>query len=940
MIPHSAQHVLQSIGTDSKTGLTARAAADRLVRDGRNELQSAPPMPWWVRFLAQFESLMVGLLVGAAILSGFLGDWVDTVAILAIVLINALLGFFQEERAVHAIHALRSLSAPQAKVKRDENWSAIPASEVVVGDLVLVEAGDRVPADARLIEAYNLQCQEASLTGESTPVHKRADAELAADTPLAERVNTIFLGTAISAGKGIAVVTGTGMQTEIGHIAQLLEETRQEPTPLQKRLTQLGQVLVIVCLLLVAIIFVLQWLRGGVLAEVFLTSISLAVAAIPEGLPAVVTVTLAIGLQRMAKRHALIRKLPSVETLGCVTVICSDKTGTLTRNEMTVRQLWIHDSSWHVDGEGYSPLGSIRPSAPATVDPHPIQPPTSHAPLNNRAIEPEATSVLRSSIDDDAVPLPDGLLKMLSYADQCNNAQWRFAQESNTITTVGDPTEVALRVVAHKANVSDLWPEESLLHENPFDSDRKRMSQVVQDPNEGLLMIVKGAPEAVLAASTSIWVHGQSLPLDDAFRQTISHRNASMASSAMRVLGLAFRSVSSPLKEGSLGSGSLHQDWTREEGLTFLGLIGMIDSPRHAVFEAVSRCRSAGIRPIMITGDHPQTALAIAKTIGIAAENDSVLLGASIEEMNDEELTEHVPKCSVVARVTAQHKLRVVNAWKRNGHVVAMTGDGVNDAPAVKAADIGIVMGITGTDVAKDAADMVLTDDNFVSIVNAVEEGRGIYENIQKFLHFLLACNSSEVLFMFLASVIGWPSPLLAIQILWINLVTDGLPALALASEPLGNNLMQRPPRPVNEPILTWRRGRDIVVHGLLMAVVCLIGFAWIYRGNPENLDEARAVAFSIMTLAQIFYSMACRDLHRIMPSLGFFSNKMLVAAAIGSLLVQLIVMLIPWTAEVLGLSAMPWSDWPMVLGLSLIPVSLVEIHKLVSDRLKQNRAT
>jgi P-type Ca2+ transporter type 2C len=750
MISPSALQLVQTLESDVREGLSSGSASERLKRDGRNVLQSAPPMPWWVRFIAQFESMMVGLLVGAAILSGFLGDWVDTWAILAIVLLNAAIGFFQEERAHQAILALRSLSAPQAKVTRDGRWVTIPAHDVVVGDILHLEAGDRVPADARLLEAFQLQTLEASLTGESTPVDKDAMAEWEPDAPVADRSNAVFLGTAVTAGKALAVVTGTGMKTEIGRIARLLEQVPTEETPLQKRLSQLGQILVMICLVMVSIIFAIQWLRGGKLSEVFLTSISLAVAAVPEGLPAVVTVTLAIGLRRMAKRNALIRKLPSVETLGCVTVICSDKTGTLTRNEMTVKRLWIHDSEWYVDGEGYAPEGEISPN-------------------EHRDAEPTA--------------LPDTLLQMLRCADRCNDSQWRFDREHGTIESVGDPTEIALKVVAAKGGIDQQAAAlEPVMHENPFDSERKRMSRVIRDRDHRLILLVKGAPESVLSASDRIQIDGDVHQLEDSHRQRIGLRNAEMASQAMRVLAFAYREVEED-----------HAAWHREEQLIFLGLIGMIDPPRHAVVESVARCRQAGIRPVMITGDHPQTALAIAKEVGIAEEHGSVLLGASIEDMDATELAARVQECSVVARVSPQDKLRVVQAWKRNGHVVAMTGDGVNDAPALKAADIGIAMGITGTDVAKEASDMILTDDNFVSIVNAVEEGRGIYENIQKTLHFLLACNTSEVLFMFVASLIGWPSPLLAIQILWINLITDGLPAIALASEPLGGGPLSLP---------------------------------------------------------------------------------------------------------------------------------------------------
>ena len=881
--------LVNSLGSDVKNGLSHEEAERRLAANGPNALQAGSRSPWWMRFASQFFSLMIGLLVAAAILSGFLGDWVDAVAILAIVAINAFLGFFQEERAEKAMEALSRLSAPQAKVKRAGEIVAVGAERLVVGDIILLEAGDRVPADARIIDEFGLHTQESSLTGESNPIAKQADIELLPNTSLAERTNCLFAGTSVVSGKATALVVTTGMDTEIGGIARLLQATVNEQTPLQRRLTELGKVLVGICLSLVSVIFVLQWLRGGEFVEVFLTSVSLAVAAIPEGLPAVVTVTLAIGLQRMAKRNAIIRKLPSVETLGCVTVICSDKTGTLTRNEMMVRQIWVSDQSWSVDGQGYAPSGDIRPIG----QPKPTALPTA---------------------------LPTAVLELLRLGDTCNNSQWRFDSETNTAVTVGDPTEIALKVAAAKAGATSRWSLEDLIHENPFESDRKRMSQVYRKATGEYVMIVKGASEEVLAISNHLLIGDTVSPMNDAMKRRILQCNSEMASQALRVLAIAFRPAGDDVN-----------DWRMESGLTFVGLVGMIDPPRLEAMDAVNRCRNAGIRPVMITGDHPLTALAIAKAIGIADSDGTVLLGASIDQMSDSELVAQVPNCSVVARVTAHHKLRVVNAWKSNGNIVAMTGDGVNDAPAVKAADIGVVMGITGTDVAKEAADMVLTDDNFVSIVNAVEEGRGIYENIRKFLHFLLACNSSEVLFMFTASMIGWPSPLLAIQILWINLITDGLPALALASEPLGKGLMERPPRSVDEPILSWKSGRLILAHGVLMASVTLVGFWWSYQGSAEKLDEARAVAFCILTLTQIFYSMACRDFDRIMPRLGVFSNPFLVLAMIGSLVVQLVAIACPWSASILGLHAMPWSDLPFILFLSLIPVTLVELRKMLS---------
>ncbi len=883
--------LVASLGSDTRNGLSQQAAAERLARDGRNVLQLAKTIPWWKRLAAQFYNLMIALLIAAAIIAGFLGDWIDTAAILTIVVMNALLGFVQEQRAEQAMGALNRLSSPLAKTKRDGITTLIPAEQLVVGDIILLEAGDRMPADARLVDEFGLQTLESSLTGESTPVFKRANTELPPGTPLADRVNSLFAGTSVTAGKATAIVTSTGMNTEIGGIARLLQQTEAEQTPLQRRLAELGQVLVKVCLSLVAVIFVLQWLRGGSLVDVLLTSVSLAVAAIPEGLPAVVTVTLAIGMQRMAKRNALIRKLPSVETLGCVTVICTDKTGTLTQNEMTVRKLWVFDRTWRVDGQGYSSNGDIH--------------------------------LLKASTDSpDAAGHPETLVRLLQYADSCNNAIWTRETASKPATSLGDPTEIALKVVAAKAGVVSGWTLDDLVHENPFESDRKRMSQIYRDESGGLLMIVKGAPEEVLAVSSHYLQECDSVAMLDEHRQRVLERSSEMASEALRVLAVGYRKVS-----------ETPEDWQSESDLTFIGLIGMLDPPRREAKEAVQRCRNAGIRPIMITGDHPETAIAIAKEVGIAESDIRVMIGSEIESKSEKDLAQQIMDYSVVARVTAEHKLRVVNAWKSHGHIVAMTGDGVNDAPAVKAADIGVVMGITGTDVAKEAADMVLTDDNFVSIVNAVEEGRGIYENIRKFLQFLLACNSSEVMFMFAASLIGWPSPLLAIQILWINLITDGIPALALASEPLGKDLMTRPPRPINESILNWESGRAILLHGLLMAIVTLTGFAWSYQGTTERLEEARAVAFCILTLTQIFYSMACRDLDRIMPSVGLFSNPFLVFAMVGSIAIQLAAIAIPWSAEILGLQAMPWSDLPMIILLSLIPVTLVELKKMLFSK-------
>lgn len=867
---------------DTHQGLTAKQATDRLAEYGPNALEAAPHEPWWARLWAQFQSLLIGILFAAAVIAGLLGDWVDTLAILAIVVLNGLLGFFQESRAEQALNALQRLSSPQARVLRDGRLRVIPAQEVVPGDRMEVEAGDQIPADARLIQAFNLQVQEASLTGESTAVDKRADCRLPADAPLGDRANMLFAGTMVTVGKGAAIVTATGMRTEIGKIAGLLQQTDREVTPLQRRLHELGRVLVFACLLIVSVIFAVRMLQGGKLDEVLLTSVSLAVAAVPEGLPAVVTIALAIGLQRMAQRNALIRRLPSVETLGCVTLICSDKTGTLTRNEMTVRELWTALGDHHVSGDGYDALGTLEPTLQGE--------------------------------------LADRIARVSAW---CNNARWEWQSEQNAAEVAGDPTEIALLVLAHKIDPRAIAARhqfaDPLVFENPFDSDRKIMSQVYRLADGPYLMLAKGAPEELLARCDCIDMEEGSQPLDDPLRRSILEVNSRMAGQALRVLALANRPADSD-----------PEDWHRESGFCLLALVGMIDPPRSEAWPAVEKCRKAGIRPVMITGDHPQTALAIARKLRIAGAEESAVSGQELQLLDQEQRQAALRSRNVFARVTAHDKLQLVRAGQLEGHVVAMTGDGVNDAPAVKTADIGIVMGITGSDAAKAAADMVLLDDNFASIVNAVEEGRGIFENIQKFLFFLLSCNASEVLFMFLAALIGWPSPLLPLQILWINLVTDSLPALALALERPDHDLMDRPPRPLRAPVLSWQRGVLISLNGLLLSMVALFGFWWIYRGGSGQLVMARTVAFTVITLAQLFFSIGCRSFRHTMPSLGMFTNPALIGALLITTLLQLTVLYWTPAAKVLQVAALPAAHWPLIIGLAIIPVSALEIAKLV----------
>ncbi len=863
---------------------------------------------------------MIWILIAAALISGALGEWADTLAILAIVLLNGCLGFYQEARAERSLAALHSLSAPTVRVLRGGSWRTSPARELTPGDVIELEAGDNTPADARLVESFGLTIQEAALTGESLPVEKRAGDSLPAQTALADRTNMAHMGTIVASGKALALVVATGMQTELGHIAGLLDHYRPEPTPLQRRLAELGRVLIVVCLSLVALVFLLQLWRSGTekIAEVLVLSVSLAVAAVPEGLPAVVTIALALGLQRMVKRNALVRKLPSVETLGAVTVICSDKTGTLTRNEMTAREFDVACGHFLVTGVGYLPTGDF------------VQ--------TTRAADTTADAGADAKIDEFAidessplVQLPAELVRALTIGARCNNARLVPANDGEgDWRIIGDPTEGALLVAARKARIS--LDQGRILHEIPFDSERRLMSVVVEQDGRQF-MYTKGAPEAVLANSTSELSGDESIPLSGARRSEIETSNRAMASRALRVLALAYRPLS-----GERGDGSF------EQALTFVGLVGMIDPPRDEVRDAVQRCNEAGIRPVMITGDHPDTALAIARELGIAAVDsrppatppaggaalgNCATTGQQLDDMSEDELSNRVATISVYARVSAEHKMRVVNAWKRNDQIVAMTGDGVNDAPAVKAADIGIAMGVTGTDVTKEASDMVLMDDNFTSIVNAVEEGRGIFDNIQKFIHFLLSCNAGEVLLMLFAAVVGWPAPLAAIQLLWINLVTDGLPALALGMEPPERNVMQRRPRPPRESVVTWSRGASMLAHGGLVAAAAACGFWTVYQGDAANLPAARSTAFCVTAFAQLCYAASCRSFRQTFLELGLFTNPHLVAAIAISGLLQLSAVTLPFAQPVFHATNLG-STWVLIGVLALAPVTVVELVKIV----------
>ena len=911
--------VTRELAADLTQGLSVQEVVQRRGRYGWNVLAEAPPVPIWKRLLGQFQDLVIWILIVAAIIAGAMGEWADTAAILAIVLVNGIIGFLQEEKAGRALAALQRLSSPMAKVVREGVLQSVPARELVPGDRIELEAGDNIPADARLLTAFSVRVQEAALTGESVPVDKDANCLLNDNAPLGDRRNMVYMGTVTAAGKASAMVVATGMDTELGHIAGLLERSEPQPTPLQRRLAELGRVLVVVCLVIVAFIFVLQLARGGNLLETLLTSVSLAVAAVPEGLPAVVTLTLALGLQRMVKRNALVRKLPSVETLGSVTVICSDKTGTLTRNEMTVREIVTGGERFQVTGAGYAPHGQFlkwegeAPAEPQGAVTAENNGSAGASPSRFAAINP------RDEVD---------LIRALTTAARCNNATVSPRGDgADSWQVIGDPTEGALIVAALKAGIEAHDRAHHVLYEIPFDSERKAMSVVVRGATGTPVMHTKGAPEMILAKCTAELRNGRAEPLTKARRDLIINHNSEMASRALRVLALAYREHP-----------ETHGNDYDESKLIFAGLVGMIDPPREEAKAAVEKCRAAGIRPVMITGDHPATALAIARELHIAAADGRVVTGQQLNDLSDAELTVQVDQISVYARVSAEHKLRVVNAWKQRGQIVAMTGDGVNDAPAVKAADIGIAMGVTGTDVTKEASDMVLTDDNFASIVNAVEEGRGIFDNIQKFVHYLLSCNAGEVLLMFFAALIGWPVPLAAIQILWINLVTDGLPALALGMEPPERDIMTRQPRPPHEAVITRERGLLILFHGTLVATVAALGFWIIYQGDEAHLARARTVTFCITAFAQLFFAIGCRSQRYTMPELGLFSNPHLLGAIVISGLLQLCVVTLPFAQPVFEVTTHPAWEWLLVFLLALTPVTIIEVGKLLRPLFQKAR--
>ncbi|MEJ1930718.1 cation-transporting P-type ATPase [Nostoc sp. NIES-2111] len=911
---------LQKLEGDRTSGLRAAQIAEKQQQYGTNELVETGGRSPLEIFWDQFKNIMLLMLIAVAIISAILdiresfsaGKFVfpkDAVAIFVVVFLNGVLGYIQESGAEKALAALKNLASSKVRVIRDNKPVEIESKELVPGDIMLLEAGVKVAADGRLIEAANLQLREAALTGEAHAVNKQAEVLLPKDAALGDRINLVFSGTEVVQGRATVLVTETGMQTELGKIATALQSVESEPTPLQKRMTQLGNTLVTGSLILVGIVIAGGTIFNPSLFEEFVkVSLSMAVAVVPEGLPAVITVTLALGTQRMVKRNALIRKLPAVETLGSVTTICSDKTGTLTQNKMVVQALHTPSSSLSITGEGYSPEGKFLEMGTSNI------------------VAPEQQLELQG---------------LMLACVLCNDAI--LQKESGEWAILGDPTEGALLSVAGKAGLRKHEQEDRFprVAEFPFSSERKRMSVMVDSGNHELppafnhlqltpyLMFTKGSPELTLERCTHIQIGNSWQPITEEQRQTILEQNNQLAGRGLRVLGFAGKSLTQLPPEAS--------EDTSENGLTWLGLVGMLDAPRPEVREAVAKCRAAGIRPVMITGDHQLTAQAIAEDLGIAKAGDSCLTGKELEKLSMAELEEAVGHVSVYARVSPEHKLRIVQALQHRNNVVAMTGDGVNDAPALKQADIGVAMGITGTDVSKEASDMVLLDDNFATIVSAVEEGRVVYINIRRFIRYILGSNIGEVLTIAAAPLLGLGGvPLSPLQILWMNLVTDGVPALALAVEPGRPIVMQQPPKDPKENIFARGLGAYMVRIGCVLAIVTIGLMAWAYNFTQQNTaggtldpDRWKTMVFTTLCLAQMGHALAIRSNTRLFIQINPFSNPYLLASVVITSILQLLLIYIEPLRNFFGTHYLTFAELMICIGFSAIIFIWIEAEKL-----------
>ncbi|MDD4431515.1 MAG: calcium-translocating P-type ATPase, PMCA-type [Bacteroidales bacterium] len=873
--------VLHQFKTDQQQGLNSAEARKRLQEFGYNQLKTKNKKSFLRMFLEQFKSFMILVLLVAALVSGVVGimegeGLMDTYIILGILIVNALIGAYQEKKAESSLEALKNLSSPLAKVIRDAETKEIPSTHLVPGDIILLETGNIVPADIRLIEAVNLKIQESAMTGESVPVNKISEA-IEGEAALGDRLNMAFSSGIVSYGRGLGVVVASGMQTEVGHIARMLDQTEDTGTPMKRRLEHLGKILGITALLICALIFVVGILYGNDIMHMFMTAVSLAVAAIPEGLPAISTLVLAIGVQRLVKQNAIIRNLPSVETLGSASVICSDKTGTLTQNKMTVVQLFSNFS---------------------------------YTSVQDKAQEAKGTPSLLSPEE----------LRLIQGAVLCNDSQLRHDEKAE-ISLMGDPTETALvdLGLAFGLDKNQLDKDFPRIEELPFESERKKMSVLNQLPDQSFRVFVKGGLDEVLAGCTQIMEKGRLRKISPEDLEAINQANTEMAASALRVLAIACKDYQH--KPAVIDVNEL------EKGLSFIGMTGMIDPARPEVIEAVAKCNTAGIRTVMITGDHKITAMAIAREIGIYREGDLAITGNELAKIPDEEFEAQVKNYSVYARVAPEHKVRIVKAWQKHNEIVAMTGDGVNDAPALKQADIGAAMGIVGTDVAKGAADMVLTDDNFATIVAAVQEGRRIYDNIIKAILFLLSCNIGEIFLLLVTAVLNLGTPLLPIHILWINLVTDSMPALALSIDPAEKNVMNRPPKNSKRGFMTkgmiWRMLYQGIMVGALPLVAYLVGL----KDGGESLGQT--MAFATLIFAQLVH---VRNLHSNAKSSFSFnplSNKPLIGAVLASAGLALLVLLIPPFRSAFNLVEMDSAHWLLVFLLSLVTTLVVELFKL-----------
>ncbi|XZH03469.1 calcium-transporting P-type ATPase, PMR1-type [Clostridium perfringens] len=860
----SKNEILQELDVDEKNGLSSTEALRRLEKYGKNKLETKKKKTLFKQFLSQLKDVMIYILIIAAIISAFLGEISDALIILLVIIINAVIGVIQESKAEKALDALKELSTPKALVKRDCSLKEILSEDIVPGDIVIIDAGRYIPGDLRLIDTANLKIEESAFTGESVPSEKDASFLPDKEVPIGDQNNMAFMSTLATYGRGVGVVVGTGMNTEIGKIAKMIEQEENDETPLQKKLSELGKILGFLAVGICILIFIISFFQGRDLLEMFLTSISLAVAAIPEGLPAIVAIVLALGVQRMVKKNAIIRKLPAVETLGSVSIICSDKTGTLTQNKMTVTTIYANDS--YIKESEFN--------------------------LN----------------DNESKLLVDCMVL-------CNDAT--YSEKSQT----GDPTEIALLESPFKLNIlkEKLEKEFKRIDEIPFDSDRKLMTTVNLVDDKKARVFTKGALDSILSICNKISINGKLLDFSKEYKAKVLENSNIMSDKALRVLAFAYKDIS---KE-NIVLDSLEKD------LVFIGMVGMIDPPRLEVKDSIKLCKSAGITPVMITGDHKNTAFAIANELGIAEDISQAITGHEIDKFKEEEFNEKIINYRVFARVSPEHKVKIVKAFKSHGNIVSMTGDGVNDAPSLKAADIGVAMGITGTDVSKGASDMILTDDNFSTIVSAVEEGRKIYLNIKKSIVFLLSCNLGEILTLFTAILLNWNSPLQPIHILWVNLITDSFPALALGVDKTKEDVMNNPPRNPKESIFIKSDKIQLIINGVLIGGITLFAFKLGERLYADSLIHAQTMAFVVLSVSQLFLSLSLRSNTKSAFSLGIFSNKYLVYSILLGIFLQVIIISISFIANIFKVTPLLLYDWIVVILVSLIPFAINEILKL-----------